>query len=122
LGFWFKPSIKGVWFVDGQAYAVLINARKQQRLFPEHIRFLARGVHELHCIDDPKDPIPLIVDVSEPERGRGRVLKAHVTPVEKAISLDEFDDAVRQFIKALQLAGVALPTDAADVLTLFKKK
>jgi hypothetical protein len=122
LGFWFKPSIKGVWFVDGQAYAVLINARKQQRLFPEHIRFLARGVHELHCIDDPNDPIPLIVDVSEPEKGRGRVLKAHVTPVEKAISLDEFDDAVRQFLRALQLAGVALPTDAADVLTLFKKK
>src|SRR5262245_55510648 len=23
LGFWFKPSVKGIWFVDGQAYAVL---------------------------------------------------------------------------------------------------
>jgi hypothetical protein len=122
LGFWFKPSIKGVWWVDGQAYAVLINARKQQRLFPEHIRFLARGVHELHCIDDPNDPIPLIIDVSEPDKGKGRVLRAHVMPVEKAISLEEFDDAVRQFLKALQLAGVALPTDAVDVIDLFKKK
>jgi hypothetical protein len=122
LGFWFKPSIKGVWWVDGQAYAVLINARKQQRLFPEHVRFLARGVHELHCIDDPNDPIPLIIDVSEPDKGNGRVLRAHVMPVEKAISLDEFDEAVGQFLKALELAGVALPTDAIDVIDLFKKK
>jgi hypothetical protein len=38
--------------IDGKAFAVLINARKQQRLFPEHVRFLARGVHELHCIDE----------------------------------------------------------------------
>jgi hypothetical protein len=122
LGFWFKPSIKGVWWLDGRAYAVLINARKQQRLFPEHVRFLARGVHELHCIDDPNDPIPLIIDVSEPERGKGRILRAYEVPVERAISLDEFDDAVRQFLKALELAGVALPTDGVDVIDLFKKK
>jgi hypothetical protein len=43
-------------------------------------------------------------------------------PVEKAISLEEFDAAVRQFLKALELAGVALPTDAIDVIDLFKKK
>jgi hypothetical protein len=28
----------------------------------------------------------------------------------------------RQFLKALELAGVALPTDAIDVIDLFKKK
>jgi hypothetical protein len=122
LGFWFKPSIKGVWWVDGKAYAVLINARKQQRLFPEHIRFLARGVHELHCIDDPNDPIPLIIDVSEPVKDKGRILRAYEVPVEEAISLNEFDEAVRSFLKALQMAGVALPTDAIDVINLFKKK
>ena len=108
--------------MDGQAYAVLINARKQQRLFPDHIRFLARGVHELHCIDDPNDPIPLIIDVSEPVKDKGRVLRAYEMPVEKAISLDEFDAAVREFLKALELAGVAQPTDAVDVIDLFKKK
>ncbi|WP_143062845.1 hypothetical protein [Bradyrhizobium sp. OK095] len=42
-------------------------------------------------------------------------------PVEKAISLDEFDEALRQFLKAPALAGVALPTDTADVISLFKK-
>lgn len=123
LGFWFKPSIKGIWFVDGQAYAVLINARKGQRLVPEHVRFLARGVYELHCIDDPNDPIPLIVDVSQHQKGEGRILRPYVVPPEQAISFDEFDDAVRQFLKALELAGVALPTDAdLSVVDLFKPK
>jgi len=123
LGFWFKPSIKGIWFVDGQAYAVLINARKGQRLFPEHIRFLARGVYELHCIDDPNDPIPLIIDVSEQEKGKGRVLKPYIVRPEQAIPFDEFEDAVRHFLKALELAGVALPPDPIDsVIDLFKKR
>lgn len=121
LGFWFKPSIKGVWWVDGKGYAVLINARKGQPLFPDHVRFLARGIYELHCVEDPNDPIPLIIDVSAPELGKSRILRAYEMPVQKAISLDEFDDAVRQFLKALALAGVALPTDTADVIGLFKK-
>ncbi len=122
LGFWFRPSIKGVWWVDGQAYAVLINARKQQRLFSEHVRFLARGIYELHCINDPNDPIPLIIDVSSPDGGKERELRVYEIPVEKAVSLDEFEDAVRQFLKALELAGVALPVDVVDVITLFRKK
>lgn len=121
LGFWFKPSIKGVWWVDGKGYAVLINARKGQPLFPDHIRFLARGIYELHCVEDPNDPIPLIIDVSAPELGKDRTVRVYEMPVEKAISLDEFDDALRQFLKALALAGVALPADAADVISLFKK-
>jgi hypothetical protein len=123
LGFWFKPSIKGFWYVDGQAYAVVINARKLQRLAPEHVSFLARGVHELHCVDDPNDPIPLIIDVSEHSKGEGRLLRPYVTPVERAISLDEFEASVRQFLKALELAGVALPPDATEsVVDLFKRK
>lgn len=122
LGFWFKPSIKGIWWVEGQAYAVLINARKQQRLFPEHVRFLARGIYELHCINDPNDPIPLIIDVSSPDGGQERGLRVYEVPVERAASLEEFDDAVRLFLKALELAGIALPSDAIDVIDLFKKK
>jgi hypothetical protein len=123
LGFWFKPSIKGVWYVDGQAYAVLINARKGQRLFADHVRFLARGVYELHCIDDPADPIPLILDVSQHEEGEGRILRPYIVRPEEAVSFEEFDDAVRQFLKALELAGVALPPDPIDSVTdLFKRK
>jgi hypothetical protein len=122
LGFLFKPSIKGIWFVDGQAYAVLINARKRQRLFPGHLRFLARGVYELHCIDDPNDPIPLIVDLSEHDLGEGRLLNVHAMPVEKAISLDEFDSAVREFVRALELAGVARAVPDGSVVDLFRRR
>jgi len=122
LGFWFKPSIKGIWYFAGQPYAVLINARKHQRLFPEHVRFLARGVHELHCIDDPADPIPLIVDVSEPALDEGRKVRPYVVRPEDAISFEEFDASVRQFLTALQMAGVALPTDPGEsVIDLFKR-
>ena len=40
-----------------------------------------------------------------------------------AASFDEFDDAVRQFLKALELAGVALPSDPIDsVVDLLKKR
>jgi hypothetical protein len=122
LGFWFKPSIKGVWFVDGRAYAVLINARKGQTLTSEHLRFLARGIYELHCIDDPNDPTPLIIDVSERRKGEGRVLTAHAIPQQEAISLQEFDDSLRSFMKALELAGVAAATGTDDsMVDLFKK-
>ncbi len=122
LGFWFKPSIKGIWFVEDHAYAVLINARKGQRLLPDDLRFLARGIYELHCVDDPNDPIPLIVDLSEHNKGEGRELRVHEVSVEKAITLEEFDKAVREFLKALGLAGVATPAEADNVVDILKKK
>jgi hypothetical protein len=101
----------------------LINARKGQRLYPDHLRFLARGVYELHCLDDPADPVRLIIDVSEHDKGKGRLLRPHIIRPEQSISFDEFDDAVRQFLKALELAGVALPPDGIDsVIDLFRKK
>jgi hypothetical protein len=121
-GFWFKPSIKGVWFVDGQAYAVLINARKRQRLSHHDVRFLARGVYELHCVDDPNDPIPLVIDLSERKIDAGRNLDEYVMPVEKAMSLDEFETKVREFLKALSLAGVPVPTDIDSIASFFKPR
>jgi hypothetical protein len=51
-------------------------------------------------------------------------LRVHAVPAESAITLNEFDAAVREFVKALKLAGVAVPSeaDAANIVTLFKKK
>jgi hypothetical protein len=123
LGFWFKPSIRGIWFYDGKAYAVLINARKTQPLTQEDICFLARGIYELHCIEDPNDPIPLIIDLSEREKGTGRELNAYVMPPEKAASLEEFELAVRRFLDALNLAGISLPLPPSlgSIVNLFKK-
>jgi hypothetical protein len=92
LGFWFKPSIKGIWFVDGQAYAVA--ARKQQRLSEQDIQFVARGIYELHCIDDPNDPIPLILDLSA-HPGEKRRLRAYTVRADEAISLEAFEVSIR---------------------------
>lgn len=108
--------------VDGKAYAVLINARKRQRLFSDHLRFLARGIYELHCIDDPNDPIPLIIDLSEHNLNEGRLLNVNEFPIENAVSLDEFDAAVREFVKALQLAGVARALPNGNILNLFRRR
>ena len=91
-------------------------------MFPEHLRFFARGIYELHCIDDPNDPLPLIIDLSEHDLGEGRVLNAHIIPADKAISLDAFDSAIREFVGALELAGVAFATPDGSVIDLFKKR
>ncbi len=124
LGFSFKPSIKGIWHVDGISYAVMINARKGQHLTLDDRKFLARGIYELHCVDDPADPVPLIVDLSEPNIGLGRRLREYKVSPEEMISLDEFDRVVREFVKALGIAGVAVPSEAdvPNIVSLFKKK
>jgi hypothetical protein len=123
LGFWFKPSIKGIWFHDGQAYAVLINARKGQPLPMSDIRFMARGVYELHCREDPNDPIPLIVDLSQHERDIKRKARVYKVPVEESVSLEGFESSIREFLVALNLAGVALPPplELEHILDLFRK-
>jgi len=56
LGRWFKSSIKGYWAYNGKIYAVLINCRKSQPLSWDEVRFLARGIYELDCRDNPNDP------------------------------------------------------------------
>jgi hypothetical protein len=124
LGFWFKPSIRGIWFYEGQAYAVLINARKGQPLSDEDVRFLARGIYELHCIDDPNDPIPMIVDLSEQEEGEGRTLNVYVMQADEAATLEAFESSLKEFLVALNMSGISLPLPPTieSVVTLFKKR
>jgi hypothetical protein len=124
LGFWFRPSIKGIWFYEDRAYAVLINARKGQPLTAEDIQFLARGIHELHCIDDPNDPIPMIIDLSEHEKGKGRELRVYVVEAHESASLLQFEEALREFLVALNMAGISLPLPPVleNIVNLFKKK
>ena len=76
-GAFFKTSIRGTWYYDKQAYCVSINARKHQRAFPDHARFVARGVYEFHSLEDPHDPTPtpMIVDLSAGDDGN-RQLKS----------------------------------------------
>jgi len=123
LGFWFKPSIKGIWFHEGRAYAVLINPRKGQPLSRNDVRFLARGVYELHCINDPNNPVPLVVDLSKHDEDQERKARIYEVPPDEAVSLEVFEYSVREFLVALSWAGISLPPppEIAHVLDLFRR-
>lgn len=121
-GAYFKPSIRGTWYFEKQAYSVCINARKHQRVFPEHTRFLARGVYEFHSIDDPYTPSPMIVDLSAADDGR-RSLKTFLLQPEEMMPLEQFEFILRRFFEALALAGVAtIPEGVGSIADLFRKR
>jgi hypothetical protein len=121
-GAYFKPSIRGRWHYQKASYSVGINARKRQRLFPDHVRFLARGIYELHSIDDPNDPTPLIVDLSVSDEGK-RKLRTFQLEQEQMMPLEQFEHILRQFFEALSLAGVTtIPEKAGRVTDLFRKR
>lgn len=120
-GAYFKPSIRGTLYSQGQAYSVCINARKGQRLFPDHARFLSRGVYEFHSVDDPNDPKPMIVDVSASENGK-RELRTYVLEHEEMMPLEQFESILRRFFEALALAGVTtIPEGVENIADLFRK-
>jgi hypothetical protein len=122
LGCWFKTSIRGFWINDGKVYAALINCRKSQALTHSDVQFLARGVYELYCIDDPNDPIPLIVDLGLHTEDKERKARVYEVPVKEAVPLEAFETSVREFLLALNLAGIALPPpDVEHILDLFRR-
>lgn len=102
---------------------MLINARKGQPLSPGDVRFMARGVYELHCREDPNDPIPLIVDLGQHDEDEERKARVYEVMAGEAVSLEAFETSIREFLIALNLAGVALPPplDVEHILDLFKR-
>lgn len=121
-GLWFKPSVNGIWFVDGTAYMVSVNPRKRQFLTPYHTAFLARGMHELHGIDDPNDPIPLVVDLSVDPSKSERSLRRTFVMEPGMISPDEFESIMRGFFEALRIAGIeSVPRSIPTVVDIFKR-
>ncbi len=123
LGCWFKTSIKGYWANEGRVYAVLINCRKQQPLSLDDVRFLGRGVYELHCIDDPNNPVPLIVDLSWHPGDTKRVPRVYEVSMDEAISIDNFEYSLIEFLEASSLAGISQPPppDIDHILDLFRR-
>src|SRR5262249_53947356 len=111
------------WFHDGRAHAVLVNPRKGQDLTGADVRFLARGVYDLHCIDDPNDPIPLIVDLSQHDGDKGRKARIYDVPPGEAVSLEAFEYSIRAVIVAPNLTRVSLlpPQEVQHILDLFRR-
>jgi hypothetical protein len=123
LGCWFKTSIKGFWAYEGKVYAVLVNCRKSQPLSWDDVKFLARGVYELHCIDDPNNPIPLIVDLALHPEDDERKVRVYEVPVEEAVTIETFEYSLREFLVASSMAGIsqAPPLDVEHILDLFRR-
>ena len=122
LGCWFKTSIKGYWVVDQKVYAVLVNCRKSQPLSHEDVRFLARGIYELYCIDDPNNPVPLIIDLGQHSEDKERKVRTYEMPMTEAASIEVFESSLREFLVASNLAGISLPPpDAGEILDLFRR-
>jgi hypothetical protein len=125
-GAFFKPCIRGTFYsnADARAYSVCVNARKHQHVFPDHGRFLSRGVYEFHAIDDPFEPtpIPMVVDLSAGDNG-SRELKMYMFDEKEMMSLDEFEFILRRFFEALVLAGVTtIPEGVENIADLFRKR
>ena len=87
------------------------------------VRFLARGIYELYCRDNPNDPIPLVVDLGQHAEDKERKARTYEVPEEEAISLEAFESSVRDFLVALSLAGISLPPppDVEHILDLFRR-
>jgi hypothetical protein len=123
LGCWFKTSIKGFWVYEGKVYAVLVNCRKGQPLSQDDLKFMARGIYELHCIDDPNNPIPMIVDLALHPEDENRKARLYVVPPEEAVPLEVFESSMREFLVASSLAGISQqpPMDVENILDLFRR-
>ena len=75
-------------------------------------------------VNDPTDPIPLIIDLSERDKGSGRELRVYAMEAREASSLSQFENSLREFLIALNMAGISLPLPPAieNIISLFKKK
>lgn len=121
-GLWFKPSVNGIWFVDDVAYMVSVNPRKGQHFVPYHTSFLGRGMHELHGIDDPNNPVPLVLDLSVPPDKRERSMSRTYVTEREMISAEEFERIMKGFFEALRIAGIeSVPRSIPTMSDIFRK-
>lgn len=100
-----KPAIRGVKVLDQEPFPVLVNARKTLDLDFQALRFLARGVFELHGRDMPNVDRVAIWDVSRSMVSGGRHFSEILFAEEEMLSLEEFDQVVDRFLRAVTGAG-----------------
>ena len=121
LGVRFRPPIRGFWFYQGRSYAISANLRKKQRLTLEQMQFLARAAYEIHCVNDPNDPIPLIIDLSQASEGLQRERRLFTFEPNEMMPLEAMEAGLREFFSALAIAGVcAIPPRNIGLLDQFR--
>jgi hypothetical protein len=120
---WTKPAIRGVAVSKGEARPCLINPRASLYLGNDNnLSFIARGVHELHVIDDVQATGTLIIDLGKHPATKLRENRVHYSEEIEMISLDEFESILRRFVEAVKLAGFNVTPDSIyTVGDLFRK-
>lgn len=120
LGLQFKPSVRGVLFSSRGSEAHLINPRKGQHLSSDDIAFLLRAAYEEHCINDPNNPVPVVVDVSSPKAKEQRSIR--VFRDLEMMPLGEFERIVDRFFEAAAIAGFPIVHHDGDFTAdLFRR-
>ena len=108
-GILFKPTVKGIRVRPERFEALVINPRKGQPIDDYDARFLARAAYEEHCIDDPNNPEPVIIDLSKPKFSKVRLRRRFTNMRERMISIEEFEQILGTFFEAAQIAGYEIP-------------
>jgi hypothetical protein len=119
---WFKPAIRGVWYIDGAAYATLINARKTLFLSALGRAFVGRGVIEFHVIDDPNIAAYKVVDLGADPNSGGRATRLYSASEIDPMSIEEFEGILRRFMRAVEIAGYSSqPSEGMRIVDLFRR-
>lgn len=121
-GVWVKPTIRGILWSEGFARATLINPRKSLVLDHYARAFQARGVYEFHMMDDPNVHGFRLIDLGADRGCEERATRVYRSEEVDMIGLEEFEEAIRTFMKAVELAGYSsLPRDEHRVVDMFRR-
>lgn len=121
-GAYFRPSLRGVLVSGGQPFMLGINPRSSQIISADDASFWARGLYELHGIDDPNDPVPMIVDLSD-RYGAGRVLYSRQFDADSMMSAALFEEVITRFFQAMEIAGLtSVPKSVPDMTDLLRRR
>jgi hypothetical protein len=99
-----------------------INPRSSQVIDEDDAAFWARGLYELHGVDDPNDPTPMIVDLSD-RYGAGRILYPRWFDGDSMMSAALFEEIISRFFAAMEIAGLtSVPKSVPDMTDLLRRR
>ena len=123
-GVWTKPAIRGVRVVKGgDAFPCLVNPRSSLFFGPSALSFVSRGVYEFHVIDNPKAVGSMIVDLGKHPIANVRANRVYMPDQVKMMPLEQFEEILRRFLKAVELAGmISYPAERHRGIDLFRPR
>jgi len=119
---WTKPAIRGVVVKNGIALPCLVNPRSSLYIDALKLSFVARGVHELHVVDDAQANGPMIIDLGKHPITEKRDNRIYLPKESELMQLEQFESILKSFLEAVKLAGFNVqPNQFHTVADLFRK-